>query len=56
MTKTNTSCAPLDIDKSKLAVVQLQSFSKCKTYVVLVFSTNLSKIVFENNFRKGNYT
>jgi hypothetical protein len=30
MTKTNTSCAPLDIHKSKLAIAQLQSFSKGK--------------------------
>jgi hypothetical protein len=54
MTKTNTSCAPLDIHKSKLAVTQLQSFSKGKTYVSLVFSTNSGKTMFENNFEKEN--
>jgi len=53
MTKINTSCASLDIHKSKLTIAQLQSFSKGKTYVYLIFSTNLSKIVFENNFGKG---
>jgi hypothetical protein len=53
MTKTNTSCAPLDIHKSKLAVAQLQSFSESKTYVSLVFSTNSGKIMFENNFQEG---
>ncbi len=50
MTKTNTSCAPLDIHKSKLTIAQLQSFNENKTYVSLVFSTNSSKIVFEINF------
>ncbi len=30
MTKTNTSCAPLDIHKSNLTIAQLQSFSKGK--------------------------
>ncbi len=56
MTKINTSCAPLDIHKSKLVVTQLQSFNKGKIYVSLVFSTNLDKIMFENNFWKGNCT
>ncbi len=56
MSKINTSCAPLDIHKSKLLITQLQSFNKGKTYVSLVFSTNLDKIVFENNFQKRNCT
>jgi hypothetical protein len=56
MIKTNTSCALLDIHKSKLAVAQLQSFSKRKKYVSLVSSTILSKIMFENHFQKGNCT
>jgi hypothetical protein len=43
----------LDICKSKLVVGQLQSFNKGKAYVSLISSTNLNKIVFENNFRKG---
>jgi hypothetical protein len=46
----------LDIHKLELVVAQLQSFSKGKTYVSLVFSTNLNKTMFENNFQKKNYT
>jgi hypothetical protein len=56
MATTNTSCAPLDIHKSKLVVTQQQSFNNNKTYVSLVFSTNSNKIMFENNFRNGNCT
>jgi len=56
MTKTNTSCAPLDIHKSKLVVAKLQSSNKGKTYVSLVFSTNSNKTVFENNFWEWNCT
>ncbi len=56
MTKTNTSCAHMDISKWKLAIAQLQSFNKCKTYVSLVFSTILSKTMFENNFQERNCT
>jgi hypothetical protein len=40
----------------KLAIAQLQSFSKGKTYVSLVVSTNLSKTMFENNSQERNYT
>jgi hypothetical protein len=54
MTKTNTSCAPLDIHKSKLVVAQLQSFNISKTYVSLIFSTNSNKTVFENHFQEWN--
>jgi hypothetical protein len=53
MTKINTSCAFLDIHKSKLAVAELQSFNKAKTYVSLVFSTNSGKIMIEIIFKKG---
>jgi hypothetical protein len=45
----------LDMHKSKFVIAQLQSFSKGKTYVSLVFFTNLGKTMFENNFREGNY-
>ncbi len=56
MTKINTSCAPLNMHKSKFVVAQLQSFNQGKTYISLVFSTQLGKTMFENNFREGNYT
>ncbi len=53
MTKIYTSCAPLDIHKSKLAITQLQSFSTCKTYVYLVFLPIHAKLCLKIICEKG---
>ncbi len=44
------SCAPLDIQRSKLLVMVVQSFSKGKTYFCLIFSTKFNKTSFEKFF------
>lgn len=49
------SCAPLDIQRSKLAIVVLQSCNKGKTYFHFVFSTKLYKTSFEKTLCYGSY-
>jgi hypothetical protein len=44
MTRTNISCAPLDIHKLKLIVTYIQSINFGKTYISFVFSTKLCDI------------
>jgi hypothetical protein len=44
MTKTNISFAPLDIDKSKLTIVDMHSMNFSKTYTYFVFFIKLSNI------------
>ncbi len=44
------SHAPLDIQKSKLVVMVVQSFSKGKTYFCLIFSIKFNKTSFEKFF------
>jgi hypothetical protein len=54
ITRAKMSCAPLDIQRSKLAIVVLQSCNKSKTYFSFIFSTKLYKTSFEKTLCDGN--
>ncbi len=56
ITRVNISCAPFDIHKSKLVVVEIQFVNFGKTYTRFIFSTKLGNISWKSFFLKGNTT
>jgi len=56
ITKTNISCTPFDIHKSKFVVIEIQFVNFGKTYTCSVFSTKLGNIYFLICFLEGNTT